>query len=149
MRALIQRVTRAKVTIDGKVIGEIGKGYVILFGAKEGDTKKEADLLSEKIVNLRIMNDKENKMNLSVKDAGGEILVVSQFTLYAQLSGGRRPSFIKAAKPETAKDLYEYFIGKFRISGLKKIAAGEFGAYMVVEIINDGPVTIIMDTEDF
>lgn len=147
MKALIQRVTSAKVTIHEKVCGQISKGYVILLGVKEGDSEKEVDILAEKIVNLRIMSDENDKMNLSIKDIDGEILVVSQFTLYADLSAGRRPSFVKAAKPELARVLYKYFIGKLVAAKLGKIACGEFGAYMKVEIINDGPVTIMLDTD--
>ncbi len=148
MKALIQRVTKAKVTINEKVVGQIGKGYVILFGVKEGDSSKEADILVEKIINLRVMSDKNDKMNLSVKDIDGEILVVSQFTLYADTTSGRRPSFINAAKPDIAKHLYQYFVDKLESSGIKNVQTGEFGGYMTVEIINDGPVTIMMDTEE-
>ncbi|MBI4009222.1 D-tyrosyl-tRNA(Tyr) deacylase [Candidatus Roizmanbacteria bacterium] len=148
MRILLQRVSSGKVFINNKVVGKIGKGYVILLGVKEGDSEKEADMLVEKIVNLRVMSDKEDKMNLAIKDVEGEILVVSQFTLYADLSAGRRPSFIKAAKPELAKKLYEYFIAKLRSLGIKNVQTGEFGAYMSVEIVNEGPVTIMMDSEE-
>ncbi|OGG14530.1 D-tyrosyl-tRNA(Tyr) deacylase [Candidatus Gottesmanbacteria bacterium RIFCSPHIGHO2_01_FULL_39_10] len=155
MRALLQRVSSGKVSlpagrqgINTKVVGEIGKGYVILLGVKEGDSEKEADLLAEKVVNLRVMSDKENKMNLAIKDVEGEILVVSQFTLYADLSAGRRPSFVHAAKPEVAKKLYEYFIAKLKSLGIKNVQTGEFGAYMEVVIVNDGPVTIMMDSEE-
>jgi D-tyrosyl-tRNA(Tyr) deacylase len=148
MKALIQRVTKSKVIIDRKVVGEIGKGYVILLGVKEGDSEKEADLIAEKIINLRVMSDENDKMNLSIKDADGEILVVSQFTLYADTTGGRRPSFIRAAKPELAEKLYLYFIDKLKQLGVKNVQTGEFGAYMTVEIVNDGPVTIMLDTEE-
>lgn len=149
MRVLLQRVTGGKVSIDNKVVGEIGKGYVILLGVKEGDSDKEADILAEKVVNLRVMSDSQDKMNLSIKDVGGEILVVSQFTLYADLSAGRRPSFIGAAKPDEANRLYEYFIGKLKSLGIKNMQTGKFGAYMQVEIVNDGPVTIMLDSEQF
>lgn len=148
MKALIQRVTSGKVIIEGKTVGEISKGYVILLGVKEGDSVREADLLAEKTVNLRVMSDKEGKMNLSIKDIDGEILVVSQFTLYADTTGGRRPSFIKAAKPELANKLYLYFVDQLKKLGIKNVQTGEFGAYMTVEIINDGPVTIMLDTEE-
>jgi D-tyrosyl-tRNA(Tyr) deacylase len=147
MRILLQRVTSGKVSIKEKIISQIGKGYVLLLGVKEGDSEKEAEILAEKIANLRVMSDKENKMNLSIKDAGGSILVVSQFTLYADLSAGRRPSFIKAAKPEIANKLYQYFIAKLKSLGIKDVQSGEFGSYMSVEIVNDGPVTILLDTE--
>lgn len=149
MKVLIQRVTKAKVIINEKVVGQIGCGYVILMGVKEGDSEKEADLLIEKIINLRVMNDENDKMNLSIKDVSGEILVVSQFTLYADTSGGRRPSFINAAKPDIAKHLYQYFVDKLKSSGIKNVQTGEFGAYMTVEIINNGPVTIMMDSDDY
>ena len=148
MKALIQRVTKSKVIIDRKVVGEIGKGYVILLGVKEGDSEKEADLIASKIINLRVMSDENDKMNLSIKDADGEILVVSQFTLYADTTGGRRPSFIRAAKPELAEKLYLYFIDKLKQLGVKNVQTGEFGAYMTVEIVNDGPVTIMLDSEE-
>lgn len=148
MRALIQRVSSGKVSIEGKIVGEISKGYVILLGVKEGDSGKETDFLAEKIVNLRVMSDSENKMNLSIKEIDGEILVVSQFTLYADTTSGRRPSFITAAKQETANKLYLYFIDKLKKLGVKNVQTGEFGAYMTVEIINDGPVTIMMETDE-
>lgn len=149
MRALIQRVISGKVTIDKKVAGQIGKGYVILLGVKEGDGEKKAEILVEKTVNLRVMSDRAGKMNLSIKDVNGEVLVVSQFTLYADTRGGRRPSFIQAAKPEVANKLYLYFVEQLKKLGVKKVQTGEFGAYMTVEIINDGPVTIMLDTEEF
>jgi len=148
MRALVQRVKKGKVTVSSKTMGEIGKGLVILLGVAKEDTEKEADFLAEKVVNLRIMADKEGKMNLSIKGVDGEILLVSQFTLYGDASGGRRPSFIKAANPDLAKSLYERFIEKLRSYGIK-VATGRFGEYMEVEIINDGPVTILLDTQDF
>lgn len=149
MRALIQRVTHGSVTLDGKIISEIKKGYVILLGVCEGDTEKESRLLAEKTVNLRVMSDADDKMNLSVIDVKGEILVVSQFTLYADCSEGRRPSFIKAAKPELAKSLYELYVSQLKHLGIAKVVTGEFGAYMKVELVNDGPVTIMLDTKDF
>ncbi len=146
MKALLQRVTKAKVTVNDKIVGEIGKGYVIFLGIKEGDSQKQAVFLAEKIVNLRVMGDENNKMNKSIIDVNGEILVVSQFTLYADTTAGRRPSFIGAAKPEIANKLYKYFIDKLKQLGAKNVQTGEFGAYMSVEIINDGPVTIILDS---
>ncbi|MBI4991445.1 D-tyrosyl-tRNA(Tyr) deacylase [Candidatus Gottesmanbacteria bacterium] len=148
MKALLQRVLTGKVSISGKVIGEIGKGYVILLGVKTGDSEKEADLMASKIVNLRIMSDENDKMNKSILDVAGEILVVSQFTLYADTTGGRRPSFIKAAKPDVADHLYQYFVDKLKKLGVKNVQTGEFGAYMSVEIVNDGPVTIMLDSEE-
>ena len=148
MRALIQRVTSGKVSVGGKIISQIGKGYVILLGVMEGDSQKEADILAEKIINLRVMSDGDGKMNLSIKDTDGEILVVSQFTLYADLKGGRRPSFIDAAKGGTANNLYLYFNTKLKNLGIKNVQTGEFGAEMKVEIVNDGPVTIMVDSEE-
>ncbi len=148
MKALLQRVSEAKVLISGKIVGEINQGYVILLGVKEGDSEKDADLLAEKIVNLRVMSDENKKMNKSILDVAGEILVVSQFTLYADTNSGRRPSFLTAAKPEEANKLYEYFIGKLKLLGVKNVQTGVFGAYMSVELANDGPVTIMLDTEE-
>lgn len=148
MRVLIQRVTSGKVSIDGKLKASISKGYVILLGVKEGDSEKEAELLAEKTINLRVMSDGNGKMNLAIKDVEGAILVISQFTLYADTKGGRRPSFIKAAKPEIAQKLYFSFVDQLKKLGVKKVVTGEFGAYMSVEITNDGPVTIMLDTEE-
>lgn len=148
MRALLQRVKTGKVSINNKSIGEIGLGCVILLGIKAGDSEKEADFLTEKIVNLRVMSDENEKMNKSVLDVGGEILVVSQFTLYADTKGGRRPSFLTAAKPDAAERLYCYFINQLKILGVKNVQTGQFGAYMSVEITNDGPVTILLDTDE-
>jgi len=130
------------------MIGEIEKGYVILLGVREGDSEREAEVLAEKTVNLRIMSDVNDKMNLSVEDKEGGILVVSQFTLYADCKGGRRPSFIKAAKPELAKNLYLHFVAQLRKLGVKNVQTGEFGAYMLLEIVNDGPVTIMLDSDE-
>lgn len=148
MRALIQRVTSGKVTVENNIVGKIGKGYVVLLGVKEGDSEKEAEILAEKTINLRVMSDEKDKMNLSIKDVDGEILVISQFTLYADTKGGRRPSFINAAKPEVANKLYLYYINQLKKLGIKNAQTGEFGAYMRVEIINDGPVTIMLDTDE-
>lgn len=148
MRLLIQRVTKGKVITEGQIIGKIDQGYVALFGAKEGDSEKEADVLAEKLVHLRVMSDEAGKMNRSILDVAGEMLVVSQFTLYADTSAGRRPSFINAAKPEKANSLYLYFIDRLKKLGIKNVQSGEFGAYMTVEIINDGPVTIMLDSDE-
>lgn len=146
MRTIIQRVTVGSVTLENGVKREIGTGYVIFVGIKVGDGENEAKMLAEKVVNLRIMADEAGKMNCSILDVDGEILVVSQFTLYADTSGGRRPSFIQAAKPEVSKPLYELFVNELKRLGVKKVVTGEFGAYMNVEIHNDGPVTIILDS---
>lgn len=149
MKALIQRVSESKVIVGKEIIGKIGKGYLVFLGIREEDSETEADFLAEKIVNLRIIGDENQKMNKSILDVQGDILVVSQFTLYAETKGGRRPSFFQAAKPEKARKLYEYFVKKLKNSGVKNVQTGEFGAYMRVEIVNDGPVTIMLDTEEF
>lgn len=148
MRALIQRVISGKVFINNQLKSQIERGYVVLLGVKERDSEKETDFLAEKIVNLRVMSDDNDKMNLSIKDVDGEILVVSQFTLYADVTAGRRPSFIGAAKPDVANELYEHFVDKLKKLGVRNVQTGEFGAYMSVEIVNDGPVTIMLDTEE-
>ncbi len=149
MKAVIQRVTKASVTVDGKITGEIGKGFLVLLGVKEGDTENEMKLLAKKVAEIRIFTDENDKMNLSLDKIGGEVLVVSQFTLCADTSHGRRPSFIQAAKPDIANKLYEDFCDELRALGVKKVATGIFGADMAVELINDGPVTIIMDTDEW
>lgn len=146
MRAVIQRVSRAKVTVDGQITGEIGKGILILLGVSVKDSEKDAAYLLEKSLNLRIFEDSEEKMNLSLLDISGELLVVSQFTLYGDVRKGRRPSFIEAAPPEKANALYEYFVAEAR-KQVKKTATGKFQAMMDVELINDGPVTIMLDSE--
>ena len=145
MRALIQRVSRARVRVAGAIPGEIGSGLLILLGVGQGDTSKEADYLLDKIVNLRIFEDGEGKMNLSLLDAGGELMVISQFTLYADCRKGRRPSFTDAAPPGEAEKLYDYFVGAARVRGLK-VATGIFQALMEVELVNFGPVTILLDS---
>jgi D-tyrosyl-tRNA(Tyr) deacylase len=148
MRAVIQRVCKGRVSVEGETIGEIGLGLVILLGAGHGDGQAEADRLADKIANLRIFADAEGKTNLSVLDVAGEALVISQFTLYADCRKGRRPSFIHAAPPELAAPLVEYFAGQLRQAGIRRVETGEFGALMLVEIHNDGPFTIVLDTED-
>jgi D-tyrosyl-tRNA(Tyr) deacylase len=145
MRAVIQRVTRAKVTVADKTVGEIGQGLLILLGVTHQEDDKDADLLVHKIVNLRIFSDDGGKMNLSLADIRGEMLVVSQFTLYGDTRRGRRPSFINAAAGEDALKWYEYFVAKARES-VKKVDTGAFGEMMEVELVNDGPVTIIIDS---
>src|SRR5262245_26711489 len=147
MRAVLQRVTKGKVTIEGRVTGEIGYGLVILLGVGEGDTATEVDLMANKIANLRIFADAEGKFNLSALETQAEMLVVSQFTLYADCRKGRRPSFTDAARPETASPLCDLFIEKLRSMGFK-VETGEFQADMLVEIHNSGPVTIWLDTAD-
>ena len=148
MKAVIQRVSKSKVDINGKTVGEVGKGFMILLGVVEGDTKEDADKLLKKVPFLRIFEDENEKMNLSCIDVDGEMLVISQFTLAADCSHGRRPSFIGAAAPSEAIPLYEYFIQGLRDAGIKKVATGEFGADMKVSLINDGPVTIILDSKE-
>jgi D-tyrosyl-tRNA(Tyr) deacylase len=145
MRAVVQRVTRAAVTVEGKLIGEIGKGLVVLVGIARDDTKVEAAYLVDKISNLRIFDDEEGKMNLSVKDVSGGLLIVSQFTLYGDVRRGLRPSWIDAAPPEVAEPLYDFFVRQAR-STLTEVATGKFQAMMQVELVNDGPVTILIDS---
>lgn len=147
MRALIQRVSRASVTIDGSVRGEIGRGFLVLLGITDGDSADDARYLADKIVKCRVFTDENDKMNLALADVGGGILIVSQFTLYGDCKKGNRPSFTGAARPETAVPLYEAFIARCRESGLP-VATGEFGADMQVGLVNDGPVTLWMDTAE-
>jgi D-aminoacyl-tRNA deacylase len=144
MRVVLQRVSSASVTIDGRVVGAIGRGFCLLVGFTPGDTAVQVDWMAEKVVGLRLFSDAEGKMNLGLEEVGGALLVVSQFTLYGDASKGRRPSFIDAARPELAVPLYERFLTALRSRGLS-VAAGEFGADMLVEIHNEGPVTLILD----
>jgi D-aminoacyl-tRNA deacylase len=148
MIAVIQRVSSASVTIEGKVKSSIGKGLLVLVGIEDADTQEDIDWLAGKIVNLRIFNDSEGVMNISVKDEGGDIIAVSQFTLHASTKKGNRPSYIKASKPEVAIPLYEKFVKALELNLEKPIQTGEFGADMKVSLLNDGPVTIVMDTKD-
>ena len=145
MRAVVQRVTDADVSVENQVKGSIGRGFVVLLGVEEGDNETDADYIAEKVSGLRVFDDSEGKMNLSVTDIGGEILSVSQFTLLADARKGRRPSFIRAAQPEEANRLYEYFNEKVREKGVTA-AEGVFRADMLVRINNDGPVTILLDS---
>jgi D-tyrosyl-tRNA(Tyr) deacylase len=146
MRAVVQRVTRAKVTVDEKIIGEIGKGLVILLGIARDDTKVEAAYLVDKIAALRIFDDEDGKMNLSVTDVHGGLLIISQFTLYGDVRRGLRPSWIDAAPPEVAEPLYDFFVRQARTS-VEEVATGSFRAMMQVELVNDGPVTILLDSK--
>lgn len=148
MKAVLQRVSFAKVTVDENVVGAIKNGFLVLLGVAEGDTEKEADVLADKISNLRVFTDENDKMNLSLSDINGEILVISNFTLYADCSHGRRPNFMAAAKPEIAQPLYEYFCDRIKFNGIEKVEKGIFGADMKVSLLNDGPVTICIDTKD-
>jgi D-aminoacyl-tRNA deacylase len=145
MRAVIQRVSRAQVRVEGQMVGEIGKGILLLLGVGKGDTQPQADSLLEKLVNLRIFEDEAGKMNRSLLDAGGALMVISQFTLYADCRKGRRPSFTDAGSPEEARTLYEYFIHQAGSRGLM-VASGVFQASMEVELVNFGPVTILLDS---
>lgn len=144
MRLVVQRVEKAKVTVvpDKKVAGEIGKGFLVLVGFKKGDTQKEVELVADKLAKLRVMSDESGKMNLSLKDASGKVLVVSQFTLYANTQGGNRPSFIDAEDPEKAETLYKFFIETLKSKDLE-VETGSFGDYMQIEAVLDGPVTIL------
>lgn len=144
MKALIQRVKRASVTIDGELYSKIGAGMLVLLGVEKGDTKENADKLVQKLVNLRIYEDENEKMNRSLLDVKGEMLIVSQFTLCGDCKKGTRPSFDKSAPPEAAKDLYEYFISQVKALNIQ-CATGQFGAMMDVELINDGPVTFMIE----
>jgi D-aminoacyl-tRNA deacylase len=146
MRAVIQRVSRAKVTVRGEVAGEIGPGLLVLLGVGTGDTREDADYLAEKTIGLRIFEDPEGKMNLSVADVSGALLVVSQFTLYGDVRRGKRPSFDAAAGPQPARKLYEYFVEKVRAAGLR-CETGRFQEKMQVELVNEGPVTILLDSK--
>lgn len=146
MRAVVQRVSEAEVKIEGKSVGKIENGFLILLGVTHSDTSKEVEWLSNKIKGLRVFEDEEGKMNLGLDDIKGEVLIVSQFTLYGNCLKGKRPSFINAARPEIAIPLYEEFIDKFKSFGLNKLETGEFGADMKVSLINNGPVTLVIDT---
>ncbi len=148
MRAVIQRVRKGRVLVEGDTIGEIGPGLVILLGVGQGDGQVEADRLADKIANLRIFADAEGKTNVSILDVDGEALVISQFTLYADCRKGRRPSFVHAALPEVAAPLVDDFAERLRRAGIRRVETGEFGAMMLVEIHNDGPFTIFLDTDD-
>lgn len=148
MKAILQRVSFAEVKVDDNTVGKIDSGFLVLLGIAEGDTEKEADALSAKIATLRVFTDENDKMNLSLADIDGEVLVISNFTLYADCSHGRRPNFMKAAKPDVAEPLYEYFCKKMSENGVRKVEKGIFGADMKVSLLNDGPVTIDIDTCD-
>ena len=144
MRLLIQRVQNAKVEVEEKIVGQIDKGFLVLCGITHSDTKAEADYLAKKLCNLRVFEDENEKMNLSIKDISGELLIVSQFTLYADCTSGNRPSFVEAANPEQANELYEYFLEKCKEQKVN-VQKGIFGAHMEVSLLNDGPVTILLE----
>jgi len=145
MRAVVQRVREASVTVDGRLVGKVGRGLVVFLGVGEGDSEKDAEVLAEKIVGLRIFPDADGKMNISVQDIGGGVLMVSQFTLYGDCRKGKRPSFVQAADPAEANSLYEYCVDRVKALGVET-ATGEFQAMMEVNVRNDGPVTILLDS---
>lgn len=144
MKLVVQRVKNAKVDVDGKTVGSIEKGFLVLLGVTHNDTKETADYLVKKLCNLRVFGDENDKMNLGLKDINGELLIISQFTLYADCTGGNRPSFTNAAKPDFANELYEYFCNKCKENNIK-VEKGIFGADMKVSLLNDGPVTIVLE----
>lgn len=144
MKLVVQRVANSQVTVDNKVTGKIEKGFLVLLGVTHTDTKEVADFLVKKLCNLRVFTDENDKMNLSIKDIDGELLIVSQFTLYADCQKGNRPSFVNSAKPEMAEELYKYFVEQCR-KEVKNVETGIFGAHMKVDLLNDGPVTIILE----
>ncbi|MDU1203497.1 MAG: D-aminoacyl-tRNA deacylase [Clostridiales bacterium] len=146
MRAVVQRVASSRVTVDERVTGEVKKGLLVLLGVTHDDTSKDVDYMVDKVTNLRIFEDENDKMNLSLKDIGGEVMAVSQFTLYGDARKGRRPSFSDAARPDVANPLYEEFVEKLRAQGIT-VGTGEFGAHMMVELTNDGPVTILLESK--
>ena len=148
MKFVIQRVLNSSVKVDGETIGSIDKGFMVLIGVADTDTKEIADKLVDKMIKLRIFEDSEGKTNLSLSDVGGELLLVSQFTLYADCKKGNRPSFIKAGKPDFANEMYEYIISKCKTYNGLKVERGKFGADMKVELVNDGPFTIVLDSEE-
>lgn len=147
MRFVIQRVTRSRVTVENEVKGEIGLGFMVLIGVGKEDTKEIADKMVQKMINMRIFADEEGKTNLALKDVGGELLLISQFTLYADCKKGNRPSFVRAGGPEEANELYEYIISKCK-EEIDVVERGEFGADMKVELLNDGPFTIVLDSDE-
>ena len=147
MKAVVQRVSSASVMVDGKIVGECNNGYMILLGAAEGDTEWDVDIIARKIASLRVFCDENDKMNLSILDINGEVLAISQFTLLADVKKGNRPSFINALEPQKAEEFYELFCEKLKGNGIKRVEKGVFGADMKVSLVNDGPVTIIYDTE--
>ncbi len=148
MKAVIQRVSDACVKVDGVTVGEISRGFLVLLGVREGDSQRECDALASKVAGLRVFTDENDKMNLALSDIGGQVLVISNFTLYGDCSHGKRPSFIKAARPETAEPLYERFCDELLKNGVSKVEKGLFGADMKVSLLNDGPVTLVIDTDE-
>ena len=145
MRAVVQRVSEARVRVDGETVGDVGQGFLVLLGVEEGDGEKDFRYMADKVPNLRLFEDGEGKMNLSLMDVNGGILAVSQFTLLGDARGGRRPSFIRAARPEVADPLYERLVAHWRSLGIR-VGTGVFGAHVAVELVNDGPVTLLLDS---
>lgn len=148
MKAVLQRVTQANVVVDGQLISEIKQGFLVLLGVDNTDTKDDADVLSKKISGMRVFEDENGKMNLSLTDIGGSVLVISQFTLLADCRKGRRPSFVNAGAPQMANELYEYFCERIKADGIEDVKKGIFGADMKVSLLNDGPVTILLDSKE-
>lgn len=148
MKAVLQRVTHANVVVEGELISEIKNGFLVLLGVDNNDTEKDADVLSKKISGMRVFEDENGKMNLSLTDIGGSLLVISQFTLLADCRKGRRPSFVNAGAPDMANRLYEYFCERIKIDGIEDVKKGVFGADMKVSLLNDGPVTILLDSKE-
>ena len=146
MKLILQRTSRASVSVDGKIVGQINQGLMVLIGITHSDTKENADALIKKLINLRVFNDEQGKMNLSIQDVRGEFLVISQFTLYGNSKKGNRPSYVDAAPPDVAIPLYEYFIDSLMVESQLKVETGIFGAMMDVELVNSGPVTIILES---
>ena len=145
MRAIVQRASRAKVTVDNRIVGSIGRGLVVMLGVTEADTEADAEYLADKISELRVFSDADDKMNLALGDVGGAVLAISQFTLYGDCRRGRRPSYTAAARPQKAEELYEYFVRRILEKGFA-VETGVFGAMMQVELVNDGPVTLMLDS---
>ena len=148
MKAVLQRVTHAQVVVEGELISKIDNGFLILLGVEQNDTKEHADVLSKKISGMRVFEDENGKMNLSLSDTNGSVLVISQFTLLADCRKGRRPSFVNAGAPDMANELYEYFCERIKIDGIENVKKGVFGADMKVSLLNDGPVTILLDSKE-
>ncbi len=147
MRVVLQRVSRGEVRIEGRVVGSIDRGYVLLVGFKAGDGRAQIDWIADKVLGLRVFADADGKMNRSLEEVGGDLLVVSQFTLYGDVSKGRRPSFVDAAAPDIANALYEDFVSTLRSKTTRAVETGEFGAMMEVDLVNDGPVTLVLDRD--
>ena len=148
MKAVLQRVTHAQVVVEGELISKIDNGFLILLGVEQNDTKEHADVLSKKISGMRVFEDENGKMNLSLSDTNGSVLVISQFTLLADCRKGRRPSFVNAGAPDMANELYEYFCERIKADGIETVKKGVFGADMKVSLLNDGPVTILLDSKE-